>query len=389
MAPSYEVIVVGLGAMGSATAYHLAARGARVLGLDQFEPPHDLGSSHGDSRIIRLAYFEHPLYVPMLRRAFELWQRLERDAATPGLLNMTGNLMLGPPGSALISGAERAATLHHLAVEEIPAHRLEERFPQFALPAGFTALFDPVAGFLEPERCVRSHLSLASARGAVLQFNERVLDWVPAGDGVRVHTTRGTYEADKLVLAAGPWALELLGAHGPPLTLERQVMVWFEPHGVRERWLPGRFPVFMCEFGDGQVIYGFPVGPRGWKVAVHHEGEPVPDVRAMRRTIEPRDIARVRDAASRLFPWVTNAPVRGASPCIYTDTPDLRFVIDFLPGTPQVLVSSPCSGHGFKFASVIGEMQAQLVLDGRCAFDLSPFRLGRWSAAVEYGTDGG
>ena len=363
--------------MGSATAYHLAERGARVLGIDQYQPPHDLGSSHGESRVIRLVYYEHPLYVPMLQRAFELWHRLERDAAMPGLLHTTGNLMLGRAGRGLIGGSMRAAKEHDLPLETIPRAQLQDRFPQFAPRAGFTALFDPAAGFLDAERCVQAHLDLAVRHGATLRFNERVVRWTRAGAGVRVETGQGTYEASRLVLAAGPWITELLGAHGSRLSVERQTMVWFEPPGEREMWMPGRFPVFMCEFDDGQLIYGFPTGPRGWKVAVHYEGELVQDVRSMRRTVEPHDIARVRSAVSRLFEWVKEAPVLDAAPCLYTDTPDLRFVIDFLPGMPQVLVSSPCSGHGFKFAPVIGEMQAQLVLDGRCAFDITPFRFVR------------
>jgi sarcosine oxidase len=372
----FDVIVVGLGAMGGATAYHLAERGARVLGIDQYAPPHDLGSSHGESRIIRLVYYEHPLYVPILRRAFELWHRLERDAGTR-LLETTGNLMLGQATSGLIGGSVRAAQEHGLPLEEIPRQELQDRYPQFVPRAGFVALLDRAAGVLDAERCVRAHLDLAAARGADLRLNERVISWMPAGSGVRVRTTQGTYEAGTLVLAAGPWMPELLGAIGPQLNVERQTMVWFDPPGERAMWAPGRFPVFMCEFDDGQLIYGFPRGPRGWKVAVHYEGEPVADVRTMRRGIEPADIARVRGAASRLFEWVKDAPVLDAASCLYTDTPDLRFVIDFLPGMPQVLVSSPCSGHGFKFASAIGELQAQLVLDGRCTFDLTPFRIDR------------
>lgn len=363
--------------MGGATAYHLAERGAKVLGIDQYAPPHTLGSSHGESRIIRLVYYEHPLYVPMVRRSFDLWHRLERDARAPNLLRTIGNLMLGHANSGLITGSLRAAQEHGLELEEIPRSRLQDRFPQFVPRAGFTALLDPAAGVLDPERCVQAHLDLAAARGATLQFNEPVISWMPAGGGVRVRTTQGTYEAGKLVLAAGAWMSELLGAIGPQLDVERQTIVWFEPPGDRDMWLPGRFPVFMCEFDDGQLIYGFPLGPRGFKAAVHYEGEPVTDMRAIRRTIEPHDIARVRGAVGRLFEWVKDARVLDSASCLYTDTPDLRFVIDFLPGMPQVLVSSPCSGHGFKFAPAIGEMQAQLVLDGRCDFDITPFRIDR------------
>jgi len=375
--PTYDVIVVGLGAMGGATAYHLASRGAKVLGIDQYAPPHDLGSSHGESRVIRTVYYEHPLYVPMVQRAFELWRKLERDANEPDLLHVTGNLMLGHGNSGLIQGARRAAEEYRLAVEEIDPSRLQDRFPQFIPLPGFTALFDPAAGFLDPERCVKTHLDMAVRHGATLRTGERVMSWTPVGDGVRVDTTQGSYEAGKLVLAAGPWMQELLGGRGPALTVERQTVLWFQPPGERSMWTPDRFPVYMCEFDDGQLIYGFPLGPRGWKVAVHYQGELVDDVRTMRREVLPHDVARVRGAVSRLFDWVNEAPLLESAACLYTDTPDLRFVIDFLPDVPQVLVSSACSGHGFKFASAIGEMQAQLVLDGKCAFDLEPFRIDR------------
>lgn len=375
--PTYDVIVVGLGAMGSATAYHLAARGAKVLGIDQYTPPHDFGSSHGESRIIRLVYYEHPLYVPMLQRAYELWRKLEQDSSQSNLLRVTGNLMLGHENSGLIHGARRAAEEYDLDLEEIHTSRLQERFPQFIPLPGFRALLDPAGGFLNPERCVKTHLDEAVRHGATLQTGERVVSWTPVGDGVRVRTSKGSYEAGKLVLAAGPWMSELLGETGPVLTLERQTLVWFQPPGERAMWTPDRFPVFMCEFDDGQLIYGFPFGSRGWKVAVHYQGELVEEMRTMRRTIEPHDVARVRSAVSRLFDWAHDAPLLDSAACVYTDTADLRFVIDFLPGIPQVLVSSACSGHGFKFASVIGEMQAQMVLDGKCAFDVEPFRIDR------------
>jgi sarcosine oxidase len=374
---THDVIVVGLGAMGSATAYHLAARGAKVLGIDQFDPPHELGSSHGETRIIRLVYYEHPLYVPMLKRAYELWRRLEKDSGE-SLLTVTGGLMLGADSSGLIKGARRAAEEHKLPLEQIPHARLQERFPQVMPLPGFRALLDPAAGFLRPEECVRAHLAQARKLGAAIHTNEQVLSWIATPDGgVRVRTTQGSYEAGKLVLAAGPWMPELLGAVGPRLVVERQTILWFKPPGDPEQWSPDRFPVFLCEFDDGQLIYGFPLQKKGWKVAVHYEGEQIHNLREMPREVTKREITRVRSAVSRLFGWVEDAEVLSASSCLYTDTPDLRFVIDFLPGTPQVLVSSPCSGHGFKFASAIGEMQAALTLDGKCSFDISPFRIDR------------
>lgn len=377
MTATFDVIVLGLGAMGSATAYHLAARGAKVLGIDQFDPPHDQGSSHGESRIIRQVYYEHPLYVPLVQRSFELWRKLEKDSGAH-LLTVTGGLMLGRDTSGLIQGCVRAANEHSLPIEQIRLSELQERFPQFMPIQGFTALLDPAAGFLAPEACIRTHLQQAAKCGATLHTNEEVLKWGPtAGGGVRVQTSRGAYEAGKIVIAAGPWARELVGAMGPQLVVERQTVLWFKPPGDREQWAPANFPIFMCEFDDGQLVYGFPVQERGWKAAVHYEGEHVRDVRSARRNVEPHDVARVRNAVARLFPWVTDAELTHSAVCYYTDTQDLRFVIDFLPGMPQVLISSPCSGHGFKFATAIGELQASLILEGKCDFDVSPFRIDR------------
>jgi sarcosine oxidase len=374
---THDVIVVGLGAMGSATAYHLAARGAKVLGIDQFDPPHEMGSSHGETRIIRLVYYEHPLYVPMVQRSYELWRKLEKDSGD-SLMRITGGLMLGADSSGLIRGARKAAQEHKLPLEHIPHSKLQDRFPQIMPLPGFTALLDPAAGFLNPEACVRTHLAQARKLGARIHVNEQVMSWMPTPDGgVRVRTNQGTYEAGKLVITAGPWTSELIGRMGPTLTVERQTVLWFEPPGDKEMWSPDRFPIFLCEFDDGQLIYGFPLQERGWKAAVHYQGEHISSVRAMSREVPRKEIARVRSAVSRLFGWVDTAPLLNAASCLYTDTPDLRFVIDFLPGTPQVLVSSPCSGHGFKFAPAIGELQAALVLDGKCEFDVSPFRIDR------------
>jgi sarcosine oxidase len=194
---------------------------------------------------------------------------------------------------------------------------------------------------------------------------------------VRVRTTQGSYEAGKLVLAAGPWVSELCGNAGPLFSVEKQTVAWFQPPGERSIWTPERFPIFMCEFEDGQLIYGFPLLSRGWKAAVHYQGEAVTNMRDVRRTADAHDLARVRTALARLFDWVKEAPLLNSETCFYTNTTDLQFVVDFLPGMPQVLVSSPCSGHGFKFACAIGELQAQLLLDGKTSFDMSPFRIDR------------
>ena len=378
MTTTFDVIVVGLGAMGSATAYHLAARGARVLGLDRLVPPHTDGSSHGESRIIRELYYEHPLYVPLLQRAYDRWEALEQDAGMEGLLNVTGGLMIGRPDSALIEGVRRSAAEHGLPAIDLSKAQMRARYPQFAVADDAVVVLDERAGFLDPERCVQAHLTLAARHGAQLRFNEPALSWRLAGDGVDVTTARGTYSAGRIVVAAGAWTGELLGVQAPPLTLERQVLLWFDPPGASMQWEPAQCPIYMADFADGMFIYGFPRLARGLKAAVHYQGAAYDHPDALRRTIDAADEARVRNAVARLFPWAATASVRESAVCAYTNTPDLHFVIDFLPGDDRVLVSSPCSGHGFKFASAIGEVQAQLLLDEAVPFDLTPFRMDRF-----------
>lgn len=376
---SYDVIVVGLGAMGSATAYHLAARGARVLGLDRHRPPHAFGSSHGESRIIRELYYEHPLYVPLVQRAYDRWEALEHDAGADGLLTITGGLMMGHPDGELVAGVRRSAAEHHIPAPELSRAQMRQRYPQFHVPDEAVVVLDERAGFLDPERCVQAHLTLAAKLGARIQGEEPVQSWRLTGEGVEVTTSRGTYSADRLVLSAGQWARDLLGTHAPPLAIERQVLLWFDPPGASAQWTPATMPIYMCEFDKGPFVYGFPELTRGLKVAVHYQGEMVDGPDALRRTVDATDMARVRDSVARLFPWASQAPVREAAVCPYTNTPDKHFIIDFLPGDERVLVSSPCSGHGFKFASAIGELQAQMLLDGGSPFDLTPFRVDRFA----------
>lgn len=379
MNKSYDVIVIGLGAMGSATACHLAARGARVLGLDRHAPPHSFGSSHGESRIIRELYYEHPQYLPLLQRAYDRWEALEQDANAEGLLTITGGLMIGRPDSELIEGVRRSAKEHSLPAMDLSKSQMRARYPQFSVRDDAVVVLDERAGFLDPERCVAAHLKLATKHGATLRTNEPAIRWKPAGDGVEVTTSRGTYTAGRIVISAGQWASELLGAHAPKLTLERQVLLWFDPPGASKQWEPQHFPIYMAEFADGPFIYGFPKLARGLKAAVHYQGMDFDRADDLRRTTDAADVARVRDAVTQLFPWAATAPIRESAVCPYTNSPDLHFIIDFLPDDDRVLVSSPCSGHGFKFASAIGEVQAQMLMDEPVPFDLTPFQIDRFA----------
>jgi sarcosine oxidase len=381
---SFDVVVVGLGAMGSATLCHLAELGHRVLGIEQFQPGHALGSSHGDSRIIREQYFEHPLYVPLVQRAYDLWQELE-ERSGERLMTITGGLMIGPPDGMVVTGTIRSATTHHLPYDVLDPTEVSARYPAFRLADGLVAALDPRCGFLDPEACNAAHIDAALRAGAEAHFEERVVEWRADGDGVRVDTSAGSYLADRLVISAGAWTSQLLDDLKLPLTVERQVAFWLEPEGGSEQYDQSRFPIYAYEFTPGLICYGFPRLPRGVKVSIMHGGETAFAPEDIRRVVDEDEISAVRAALTPVLPDLIRAPVRENAVCLFTNTPDHDFIIDFHPEYPQVLVSSPCSGHGFKFASVLGEIQASLVTGGTPAFDMSPFRIGRFSEATGNG----
>jgi sarcosine oxidase len=336
---SFDAIVAGLGAMGSATACHLALRGRRVLGLDRWAPGHTLGSSHGESRIIRELYYEHPVYVPLVQRAYELWRELGARTGQR-LLHETGGLMIGPADGALVSGARRSAETFRLPYEMLSPAELGRRFPAFMLRDGYVAMLDPRAGYLTPEACVAAYLDLARESGATLRFEEPLVTWTPEGDGVRVVTSHGTYVADRLVISAGAYGRALLPDVDLPLAVERQVLFWFEP-AAAERYEAPAFPIYMHENEHGRLCYGFPRMPRGVKAAVMHEGEMVADPAEVNRSVREGEVEPLRRALAGVLPELAAAPVRESAVCLFTNTPDHYFVIDHHPRHPQVLISSP------------------------------------------------
>ena len=372
----YNAIVLGLGAMGSATLCQLALRGWRVLGLEQFSQGHSLGSSHGDSRIIRETYFEHPLYVPLVRRAHELWRELEERSGT-ALMTINGGLMIGPPDGVVVSGTLRSVAEHGLPHEILTPEETHDRFPAFQLAAGLVAVLDPRAGYLDPEECNRAHIDVAREAGAQVRFNEAG-EWMPDGDGVRVTTAAGSYVADRLVIAGGAWSGDLLRELQLPLTVERQSVFWLEPDVETEQYNRAQFPIYAYEYKPGSICYGFPRLARGVKASVMHDGEMSDHPDRVRRSIDEKEAGALRSALRPVLPALAEAAVRESSVCIFTNTPDHDFIVDFHPDYPQVLVSSACSGHGFKFASALGEVHADLLTTGRARFDLSPFRIDRW-----------
>ena len=377
MTDSYDVAVVGLGAMGSAAAYHLARRGLNVLGLDRYSPPHSLGSSHGETRIIREAYAEHPSYVPIVQRAHELWTELEQDTGR-ALLLQTAGLTIGPPDGDNITGAELSARRHHLPYERLSAKEVSRRYPGLRPEEATVAILDPRAGVLYPEACIEAHIQMARQNGATLRFEEPVTSWNGDGGGVRVVTSQDQYLADRLVLSAGAWMRSLTAELRLPVKVERQVLVWFEPAANPEHFTPQRCPIFIWEHVGGQIFYGFPDLGQGVKVARLHQGE-LTDPDALRREVGPDDTEPVRALLRRLLPDASGRQ-RAAQACMFTNTPDYHFLIDHHPVYSQVIIASPCSGHGFKFASAIGEILADLLIDGRSRFDLSLFALDRFAA---------
>lgn len=358
--------------MGSAAAAHLAARGQRVTLLERFGPAHENGTSHGLTRIIRLAYFEDPCYVPLVRRAFALWHELEGRAGVP-LFHRTGGLDIGREGSRVFEGSLASCRLHALPHEVLDADAVAARAPAWRLPRGTRAVSQPDAGFLLAEQCTAAHQTWARAAGAHLRFNERVREWHATPAGVRVRTDNGTYEAGQLVLAAGAW----MGALAPTLTTrlapERQVVGWFEVED-RDDFAPERFPIFVHEAEEG-TFYGFPeYGVPGMKYGRYHHREERVDPDLMERSVGAEDERALRTGLARYLPTANGAMLR-ATTCIFTNTADEHFIVARDPSAESVLLLSPCSGHGFKFASVIGEIAADLVTRGHTAHEITRFGL--------------
>jgi sarcosine oxidase len=357
-----DSIVVGLGAHGSAAAYHLASRGQSVLGFDRFARGHTLASFGGLSRIIRLSYYEHPSYVPLLKRAWDLWRELERDSGET-LLTQTGGLYMGAPDGELVSGSRASAQTHGLEHEVLDNAELRRRYPVFDIDREWTGVLDAQAGWLAPERCVETHLRQAEGHGATLRFAEPIERWEPDGDGVRVTTSIGSYRARRLVIAAGSWLPRLLPQLAPHLWVERNVLFWFEPRGQLDAF--ARLPVYIVEDTD-RFYYGFPYDPgNGLKMAGLHFGDRV-DPDTVDREASAADEERVRAWLRRRMP-LANGERRRAQVCMYTNSPDRHFIID---REGPVTYASACSGHGFKFASAIGEILADLTITGRSSLDI-------------------
>ncbi len=371
---TWDVIVIGLGGVGSATAFHLAAAGYRVLGIDQYHAAHDRGSSHGKTRIIRQAYFEHPAYVPLLRRAYELWNLVEQQSHTK-LYYRTGLVEMGPPDGVVIPGVLRSAVEHDLSIEQLPSAEVTRKWPGIAENDRWLAVIEHDAGFLRVEDCVTAHLGLAREAGASCVHGAAAVRWQIEGSSVAVLTDHGTEYADRLVVAGGPWSGLLLADLNLPLQVLRKHQYWFQPDKPGFELEDG-FPCFFHETPTG-LFYGFPsIDGSGVKVARHSGGEKI-DMPEATHPADDDDRSLVEDYVATCLPGVSNTLLAHAG-CYYTTTPDEHFIVDAHPEHSQVTLVAGLSGHGFKFASVLGEIASQLAITGTTSLDRSLFKIDRF-----------
>ena len=362
--------------MGSATLFHLARRSLRVLGLERYDLTHEYGSSHGLTRIIRLAYWEHPTYVALLRRSYELWRELEQHAREQ-LLHITGSIDAGPADGSIFSGALRSSELHGLAHEVMNGIELHRRFPAYQLSRDTQCLFQPEGGFLLPERCNLAHAAGARAAGAEVHTREQVLEWGATSGHCWIRTSNARYEAGRVVFCAGAWASKLIPELAGLAEPERQVLAWLKPRRP-ELFTPDRFPVFYIEVEEGR-FYGLPsfLVP-GFKLGrYHHRGEQV-DPDTMKRDVEPEDEEILRSFAARYFPG-GSGPSLMTKTCLFTNSPDEHFILDLHPEHAEVAIAAGFSGHGYKFCSVVGEIMADLAQLGETRHDIEFFRLKRFT----------
>jgi len=377
----FNTIVIGVGGMGSAVCYELAKRGKRVLGIEQFDIPNDMGSSHGYTRIIRLAYYEHPSYVMLLRRAYELWAQIEARTGKQVYVK-TGSIDAGPADSWVFKGSLQSCVEHDLDHEVLSGMEMNARFPGYNMPHDILGVFQPEGGFILPETATVAFVQAAHALGAEIHGREEVLEWQPLsnGEGVRVVTDRAEYEADSLVITSGAWNSNLLPFLRGYAVPERQVLAWLQPDRP-ELFTPERFPVFNLLVPEGR-FYGFPVHTvPGFKFGKYHHFEEVVEPYGYDREPDVEDEEVLREFASRYFPEGAG-PTMTLKACMFTNSPDKHFIIDLHPEYPQVSFAAGFSGHGYKFASVIGEVMADLAERRESRHNISLFNVARLTGKV-------
>lgn len=366
---SFDVIVIGVGSMGSSTCYHLSKDGYKVLGLEQFDITHEFGSHAGQSRIIRKAYFENPDYVPLLERAYRNWKSIEEETETK-IYHPTGLVYFGPRVHSLIKGVKQSASLYNVKVSSFNSNEIAERFPQFTVPKDFDTLFEPDAGFVTPEKAIRLYAEQAVKKGAQIKTHEQVVNWKKEGNGIVVITDKNIYNCSKLIITAGAWARKMIPTISGKLKITRQFVAWIKPREW-DKFILGKFPCWLLEDDEkAGCYYGFPIlpenefgGPMGLKLA-HHFPDLETDPDHVNRQATKEDENNLKYALNKYLPGCFESFL-SYKICLYTNSPDEDFIIDKLPGyEDQVIVATGFSGHGFKFASVIGEILSDLAIKG-------------------------
>ena len=375
MVQQFDCIVIGVGGMGSSAVHNLAKRGKKVLGLEKFDIPHSEGSSHGVNRIIRLAYYEHPSYVPLLRRAYEMWSEIE-VISDEQLLYKVGSIDTAPLGHEVFEGSLESCLEHDIPHEVLDHKQINKRFPGYEMPPGQMGLYQTDGGFVLSERSIVAYVNAAVSEGAEIHARESVVKWEPEGDGVRVFTDRGEYTSDRLVITAGAWAAGMVPFLEKLAVPERQVLAWLQPTEP-SLFAPHKFPVFNAYFEEGRY-YGFPVfGIPGFKIGKYHHLEEVADPDHMEREVTQKDEDILRAVTSRYFPKA-NGTLMTLKTCLFTNTPDEHFIIDKVPDLPQVVIAAGFSGHGFKFASVVGEIVGDLAINGKTTHNIDLLKIDRF-----------
>lgn len=379
----YDAIVVGVGVMGASALYHLAARGRRVLGIERFQPGHSLGSSHGHSRVIRRAYFEHPNYVPLIHEAYGQWRALERESGQ-SLMTLCGMLVAAPADDEVITGTLRSAELHRLELRQLSAREANREYKGFRFQEDMAVLFDPMGGFLRAEACVHALYEQALRRDAEVHGNETVKGWESDGRTVTVDTDKGRYWAGSLVVCAGAWSGRILASLGLPLEVQRTVLTWWDPRDDSYR-VSNNSPAFgvVMDGAPRRFFYGVPqFDGRGVKVAEHAGTQVVGDPSELRRTVDYRaEFEDLKGFVRRHMPSLSGGP-RHASVCMYTYSPDRHFILDTSPEHPNVHFAAGFSGHGFKFAPVIGFILADFCETGTTRHPIEFLRLSRFGRRI-------
>lgn len=376
MNTTFDVIVLGLGANGSSALYHLSKSGYKVCGIDRFAPPHSHGSSHGESRIIRQAYHEHPMYVPLVKEAYKLWYELEKECKNK-LFLQTGGIMLGDENTSVVKGAKLSAETHNIAYEYLEGEEIQQRFPAFKTTKETVGVLETKAGILFPEECIKANLQLAKQNGAELMLNEKVVSIKTEQNIITINTDKNKLQTRKLIVSAGAWLNQLLPELNLPLTIERQVLYWYKNKDIslQEFVESNALPIYIWEYRQNQMFYGFPDLGNGIKVAPHHSGKTIePDLLSqVVSDDEIKNMNNIVDEFVNIQPQFSHSAV-----CMYTNTPDEHFIIDVHPKHSNIIIGSPCSGHGFKFSSLTGKILCDMALEKEVPFDLKPFAISRF-----------